>query len=274
MRRHLNSKHLRIHHNEQGTFGVYRQLKCLCVCVQKKAEEYFERLKQEVRVYFICPLVRFFVCLLVYFLVSLVYLSPSLSLLFISLFIFLSLLCEALACLCCFVCMSPYLSLLSPLFFFLINFCCLLCLLFLLSLAVVSSIKLFLSPSLFLLSPPFASVPDFGCLLLPLLLLLLLPLLLLLLLLLLLRCLQAENAQPAGGLSGRVVTQPGQLVRYTLSKDDTNMFGLVQAVSAAGETVESSSRKTEDTANADPNKLPSRDALVTFYFRSPQALVR
>ncbi|CDJ56385.1 hypothetical protein, conserved [Eimeria maxima] len=83
---------------------------------------------------------------------------------------------------------------------------------------------------------------------------------------------RAENAQPPGGMGGRVVTQPGQLVRYTLSKDDTNMFGLVQAVSAAAETPEgNSNRKQEETPNND-NKIPSRDALVTFYFRSPQAL--
>ncbi|CDJ64250.1 hypothetical protein, conserved [Eimeria necatrix] len=80
---------------------------------------------------------------------------------------------------------------------------------------------------------------------------------------------EAESVHAPGGLGGRVVTQPGQLVRYTLSKDDTNMFGLVQAVSAAVDTPDSSSRKVEDNSDA---KTPSRDALVTFYFRSPQAL--
>lgn len=82
---------------------------------------------------------------------------------------------------------------------------------------------------------------------------------------------EAESGQPPAGANGRIVTQPGQLVRYTLSKDDTNMFGLVQAVSATGDTPDAAARKTEDGQGQD-GKQPSRDALVTFYFRSPQAL--
>ena len=85
-------------------------------------------------------------------------------------------------------------------------------------------------------------------------------------------CMQAESGQPPAGSNGRIVTQPGQLVRYTLSKDDTNMFGLVQAVSPTGDTPDPAARKTEDGQGPD-GKQPSRDALVTFYFRSPQALV-
>ncbi|KAL8272427.1 hypothetical protein Esti_003717 [Eimeria stiedai] len=81
---------------------------------------------------------------------------------------------------------------------------------------------------------------------------------------------EAESGQPPTGANGRIVTQPGQLVRYTLSKDDTNMFGLVQAVSTQ-ETGDAAATKTDD-AQGPEGKQPSRDALVTFYFRSPQAL--
>lgn len=83
---------------------------------------------------------------------------------------------------------------------------------------------------------------------------------------------EAESAQPPSGPNGRIVTQPGQLVRYTLSKDDTNMFGLVQAVSASTDAGDTPSAKPEETQGPE-SKAPSRDALVTFYFRSPQALV-
>ncbi|XP_026193619.1 uncharacterized protein LOC34620765, partial [Cyclospora cayetanensis] len=74
-----------------------------------------------------------------------------------------------------------------------------------------------------------------------------------------------------GAPNGRVVTQPGQLVRYMLSKDETNMFGLVQTVSDSAEAGDHTTKKAEDAHNSD-NKVYSRDALVTFYFRSPQAL--
>ncbi|KAL8438775.1 hypothetical protein Efla_004618 [Eimeria flavescens] len=82
----------------------------------------------------------------------------------------------------------------------------------------------------------------------------------------------AESGQPPAGANGRIVTQPGQLVRYTLSKDDTNMFGLVQAVSAGQETADAAAAKLADDAQGPEGKQPNRDALVTFYFRSPQAL--
>ncbi|OEH79120.1 arginyl-tRNA synthetase [Cyclospora cayetanensis] len=82
---------------------------------------------------------------------------------------------------------------------------------------------------------------------------------------------QAEKYQLPGAPNGRVVTQPGQLVRYMLSKDETNMFGLVQTVSDSAEAGDHTTKKAEDAHNSD-NKVYSRDALVTFYFRSPQAL--
>lgn len=77
-----------------------------------------------------------------------------------------------------------------------------------------------------------------------------------------------------GAANGRVGTQPGQLVRYTLTKDDTNMFGLVQAVASTGSETTPHNRNAEEASSgAADAKSPSRDALVTFYFKNPQAAV-
>ncbi|PFH35717.1 arginyl-tRNA synthetase [Besnoitia besnoiti] len=84
-----------------------------------------------------------------------------------------------------------------------------------------------------------------------------------------------ESLAPLTGPDGHVVMQPGQIVRYTLSKDETNMFGLVQSVGAsargpAGDTETGEAGAASGDA-ASAGALSSKEATVTFYFRSGQA---
>ncbi|EPT28439.1 arginyl-tRNA synthetase [Toxoplasma gondii ME49] len=78
-----------------------------------------------------------------------------------------------------------------------------------------------------------------------------------------------ESLAPVTGPDGRVVMQPGHIVRYTLSKDDTNMFGLVQSVGPPRATEDSA--ESQGAAASDASALSSKEATVTFYFRSGQA---
>lgn len=100
-----------------------------------------------------------------------------------------------------------------------------------------------------------------------------------------------ESLAPLTGPDGRVVMQPGQIVRYILSKDETNMFGLVQSVpdgvvagaasaeqtpAGGGDAGATSSVAGVDGEGAEPSKLtgaPSKEATVTFYFRTGQSHV-
>ncbi|PHJ24853.1 arginyl-trna synthetase [Cystoisospora suis] len=100
----------------------------------------------------------------------------------------------------------------------------------------------------------------------------------------------SESLAPLTGPDGRVVMQPGQIVRYILSKDETNMFGLVQSVpdgiaagaasaeqtaaGGAGDAGASNSGAGGDGEGGEPSKLsgaPSKEATVTFYFRTGQS---
>lgn len=101
-----------------------------------------------------------------------------------------------------------------------------------------------------------------------------------------------ESLAPLTGPDGRVVMQPGQIVRYILSKDETNMFGLVQSVqdgvvaggaaanpghtASGGEGGGALNNASGSEEGGESSKLagaPSKEATVTFYFRTGQSQV-